>query len=70
MRTCGCDSGMRPKEMDLTDTRDGCGGFRGEQRLSMDFMGRKKLMGNGSKSNLGHVEFEDIWEETPSCSWS
>ena len=32
MRTCGCDSGMRPKEMDLTDTRDGCGGFRGEQR--------------------------------------
>ena len=56
--------------MDLTDTRDGCGGFRGEQRLSMDFMGRKKLMGNGSKSSLGHVEFEDIWEETPSCSWS
>lgn len=53
VRTYGCDRGQRPKERDLTDTGDGCGGVRGEQKLSMSFMGK------GSRSNLGHVEFEE-----------
>lgn len=59
VRTYGCDRGWRPKERDLTDTGDGCGGVRGEQKLRMGFMGGKKLMGKGSRSNLGHVEFEE-----------
>ena len=50
MRTCACDSGMGPKERDLADTGDGCGGVRGEQKLSMSFMGGRNLFLWESKS--------------------